>query len=149
MWIGKIEELKDCKAISVKDAETIARFIAENDMSTLPIGKYALGGENFVNVIEYETKESDGIFEAHEKYVDIQYVIIGEEKILWAEKIDSETTPYKSDKDRSLGLVNEPEQSVLSNGTLCVFVPKEAHKVGLTLSAITNVKKAVFKIASC
>lgn len=149
MWIGKIEELKNCKNISAKDAETVARFITENDMCSLPNGRYELGGENFVNVFEYETKDSDGIFETHEKYVDIQYVIIGEEKVLWAEKIDSETKPYQADKDRSLGLVNKPEQAILSNGTLCVFLPKEAHKVGLTLSTITKVKKAVFKIASC
>ena len=149
MWIGKIEELQNCKDISVKDAETVMRFVAENDMSSLPKGKYELGGENFVNVIEYDTKESDGIFEAHKKYIDIQYVISGEEKVLWAEKIDLETTPYLVEKDRSLGLVNKPEQLALSDGILCVFVPEEAHKVGLTLNAVVKVKKAVFKIVHC
>lgn len=149
MWIGKIEELKTCKVISEKDAETIVRFIAENDMSSLPTGKYSLGGENFVNVIEYDTKESDGIFEAHEKYVDMQYIIKGEEKILRADKIESETKPYQTDKDRTLGLVNNPTENILSQGNFCVFIPKEAHKVGLTLNAVIKVKKAVFKIVHC
>ena len=33
-----------------------------------------------LNIFEYDTKESDSVFEAHKEYIDIHFVIIGEEK---------------------------------------------------------------------
>ena len=115
-------------------------------MRTLPNGRYDLGNDNYVNVFEYETKESDGVFEAHKKYIDIHYVINGEEKVLWADKYEQETKPYQADGDYSLGMVGHYKEVVL-NGILCVFLPDEPHKAGVCIKGSKSVKKAVFKIS--
>ena len=58
-------------------------FLKNTDLKNLENGKYQIDGENvFVSVQDYTTKpESEGKFEAHKKYADIQFIIKGEEKI--------------------------------------------------------------------
>jgi YhcH/YjgK/YiaL family protein len=131
------EETKSC----------IIEFIKNNDLQTLPCGKYDLGDGDFVNIFEYETKENDNVFETHKAYVDIHYVIIGTEKILWADKYLRVLKSYQADGDYSLGTVNEPKE-LTQIGDLCVFLPDEPHKAGVILYETTKVKKAVFKIKS-
>ena len=145
MWIGSIEELKKCPLLSELVKTQIADFFNKNNVKLLPNGRYDLGNGNYVNIFEYDTIESDGIFEAHKVYVDIHYAISGEEKILHAESYQQETKPYQADGDYSLGTVNTPKE-IEMRGELCVFLPDEPHKAGVTLSEMVKVKKVVFKI---
>ena len=50
-------------------------------MSKLEVKRYDIDGDNlYATVSEYITKnEEDAKFEAHQKYIDIQYVISGKE----------------------------------------------------------------------
>ena len=62
-----------------KCAEFIERFEAEK----LPDGAYEIDGERvFANVQTYRTKQQDenSRFEAHKKYIDVQYVVSGIDK---------------------------------------------------------------------
>ena len=58
----------------------------------------------------YETQTGDWLFEGHRKYLDIQYVVSGEEVIGWA-FIDraTVTVPYDPAKDAWLGIVPADE----------------------------------------
>ena len=120
-------------------------FIKRNDLQALPNGRYELGGGNYVNIFEYETKENDGIFEAHKKYVDIHYTILGNEKILWADCYTKETKAYQKEEDYSLGVVENAKEAVAKD-TVFVFLPNEPHKAGVKIEGVEKVKKAVFKI---
>src|SRR5687768_1995819 len=77
-------------------------FIARTDLKSLPLGKHEIDGDNlFVILMEYETKDaSDCIMENHKKYIDIQYMLRGEElmgiKTLHG---DVPTTPYDAAKE--------------------------------------------------
>ena len=63
-------------------SEAAAQFLATHDMAELPCGSYEIGPNEFVNVMEYDTKaRKDACYEAHKKYVDIQMVISGSELI--------------------------------------------------------------------
>ena len=147
MWIGKIEDLIKCEVLEENVISSVLAFIKNNDMQSLPDGSYDLGNGNFVNIFEYDTKESDGVFETHKKYVDIHYPIIGEEKILWASAYERETQSYQAEDDYSLGTVRVP-QEIEMNGGLCVFLPNEPHKAGVALRGSVKVKKAVFKVVN-
>ena len=58
-------------------------FLKSNDLSKLEIKRYDIDGDNlYAPVSEYLTKnEEDAMFEAHRKYIDIQYVITGSEQM--------------------------------------------------------------------
>lgn len=145
MWFGRIDDLKNCPLLSNEAKNAIEKFIKNNDMINLSLGKYELGFGNYVNVFEYETKQSDGVFEAHKEYIDVHFAIIGEETLLYGDSYDKETKPYDSDGDYSLGVINNAKK-VVARCELSVFMPNEPHKAGVIANKEQKVKKAVFKI---
>lgn len=146
MWIGNLSAIEECSLLSKKDVEQIKRFFQKNDMQTLPLGKYALSENNFVNVFEYVTQENNGSYEAHKKYVDIHYVIKGEERVFYAENFAEMKQCYDQSKDYSLGMVEDEKSVSLINGEILIFDIDEPHKAGVLLDSSSYVKKAVFKI---
>ncbi|MEI8225577.1 MAG: YhcH/YjgK/YiaL family protein, partial [Bacteroidota bacterium] len=58
-------------------------FLNESDLTKLEVKRYDLDGDNVYALIsEYLTKNNeDARYEAHQKYIDIQYVISGKEQI--------------------------------------------------------------------
>lgn len=145
MWVGKIEDLKNFDGLSEEVKISVLEFLKTNDLKALENGKHDLVNGNYVNVFEYDTKENDGVFETHKRYIDIHFVISGEEKILWSDKYLEETKPYQADGDYSLGTVVNPNAVEMGN-KLCLFEIDEPHKAGVYFKEICHVKKAVFKI---
>lgn len=145
MWIGNLEELKNCLILSNEAKESIINFIINNDMGSLSNGRHEIGNNNYINVFEYETKDNDGVFELHHEYIDIHYAIHGEESVLYADNYDKETKEYQIDGDYSLGVVSNPNKVILG-GEFCIFLPNEPHNAGIIAKQKCKVKKAVFKI---
>lgn len=127
-----------------KNLSKIAKFIGEHDMKALEKGKYDLGDECFVNILESNPTTSTK-WESHVKYLDVQYIIDGSETIKWQllEKI-TKTTEYDEVKDRFLGTGEGPAIPVLS-GMFMILFPEDAHCPGIKAEH-DFVKKAVFKI---
>jgi len=146
MWLGKVEKLNECLELTETAKEMIISFIQNNNLHSLQNGRYELKNGNYVNVFEYQTKENDGVFEMHKEFIDIHYVITGQEKILWGETYTKEISSYQKEKDFSLGTVEKPCEIDLRD-KLCVFMPNEPHKPGVILESASNIKKAVFKIS--
>ncbi|NJO69074.1 MAG: DUF386 domain-containing protein [Bacteroidetes bacterium] len=57
-------------------------YLSSTNLDTLSVGKHILDGENlFISVTEAPVKDFEATkWEAHKKYIDIQYVIRGKEK---------------------------------------------------------------------
>ena len=81
MIIDKIENAHIYTSISEWNKQIIRVYQRQLILRTLPAGKYPIDGDNiFALVSEYKTKsEAEGKLEAHRKYIDVQYVISGEE----------------------------------------------------------------------
>ena len=56
-------------------------FLKSKDFSNVPIGKYILNEKIYYIVQEYCTHIESLYSEAHEEYVDIQFLVFGQEKI--------------------------------------------------------------------
>ena len=111
----------------------------------LPCGRYDLEDGIYVNVSEYTTK-SGGQFEAHRRYIDVQCILSGEEKI---EVAPTESLCITRDYDETADILfgdGEGESYILRPGQAIVLLPEEAHKPGLCVDAPVQVKKAVFKV---
>lgn len=148
MWVGNIEEFNDCKVLTKETKSCVMDFIKKNDVKSLNNGRYDLNDGNYVNIFEYETKDSDEVFESHKKYIDVQYVIIGEETVLWGNSYNEEIKAYQEEDDYSLGKIEKSNAIILNKHMLAIFLPNEPHKAGIKINKISKIKKAVFKIVN-
>lgn len=126
-------------------------FIKEALKSNLAIGKYEIDGENLYAVVqEYVTKPfEDGVYEGHEKYIDIQFIISDVEQIGVADigKLKAKTK-YNAENDFCLyENINDDSNLVLREKDFAVFFPHDLHKPGLAFeNNPTPVKKIVVKV---
>ena len=109
-------------------------------------------------VSEYETKpENVNGYEAHKEYIDIQYLLAGEERIAslpieWL----TETKPYSQENDCALysavtipnpsSLIPNPSYLTLLPGYFAVFYPQDGHMPQLCVTTPVPVKKVVVKV---
>jgi DNA sulfur modification protein DndE len=122
-------------------------FLRTTDLGKLEKGDYPLAGDSAVVKVTYgpAREEKDAKWEAHKKFIDVQLVGEGKEKIGVAEVSKATiVTPYNDSKDvanyEAVGCyyVAEP-------GTFFIFFPSDAHRPGIKLDN-NNVRKIVVKI---
>jgi len=122
-------------------------FLENTDFSALDDGRYELFDDNYVNIQTYNTKE-DADFEAHRDYIDIQYIISGEERIgVTSYSSCTTTVPYNKEKDIEF-LKGNGKYFELKEGEFMILYPKDAHKPSISIDKSNSVKvrKAVVKI---
>ena len=124
-------------------------YLAGFDPET-PIGRHLIDGEDLFAVVqEYETStSSEKRFESHLRYIDIQYIVAGKERMLHAPadalKVD---TPYHDEKD--VAYYHDPEASssiLVLPGHFAIFFPADGHKPGLMAGGRDAVRKVVVKV---
>lgn len=129
-----------------------ADFIKKIEEEKLPDGTYEIDGKRvFANIQSYRTKPltDDCRFEAHKKYIDIQYIVSGIEKIRWA-KLDTlkeVEEHYSEGQDIAFYTGEAKFDFVLTKGTFLMLYPQDAHMPGLSDEKDVNARKIVFKIA--
>ena len=124
-------------------------FLASAPLAALAPGRHAITGDRvFALVQDYLTKPPDtGVWEAHRRYIDVQYVVLGTERLGYA-PLDrlTVTQPYDAAKDLVL-LAGEGDRVTATAGTFVVFFPHDAHMPGLALGEPSPVRKVVVKVA--
>lgn len=102
----------------------------------------------FCNPVSLSTRpESECIYEAHRKYIDIHYIVSGIECIATADPTSlTETIPYSPEKDIAFYCGTENGRYNLYPGQFMVCYPSDAHKVAIALNSPAQVDKIVFKI---
>ena len=124
-------------------------WLKNNDMVNMPDGKHIIDGDKiFANVQSYDTKD-DAPFEGHRKYIDIQYMINGEEKVVVTDYSNCSTTEeYNEEKDIEFLKSNvNAHYQVLEQGDFLVFFPQDAHQPALDNNKKRFVKKVIVKVA--
>lgn len=125
-------------------------FLKENDLTKLELKRYELDGDNlYAPVSEYMSKnEADARYEAHQKYIDIQYVASGSELIGISpmSKQDTVLQPYDAVKDVMFLTVKEGKNFKATPETFFIFFPDDAHRPGLKDGENALVRKVVVKL---
>jgi YhcH/YjgK/YiaL family protein len=126
-------------------------FLRRPELASLADGKVPIDGERvFALPQRYETVPAEKPrFEYHRKYIDIQFIVEGEEVIQWAPAMKLKITdPFDREKDVTFGTVapEEVTQVRLHAGQLAVFYPEDAHAPRIAAGAPAKVFKIVVKV---
>ena len=147
MIIDKIENAHIYKNIAERISKSF-EYIKATDLKNLPAGKYPIDGKNiFALVSEYKSKsEQEGKLEAHRKYIDVQYVIEGEELIGYSPLGSQQILePYKEEND-IVFFTGDKSFTKVSEGMFAIFFPEDVHMPGISTGKISDVKKLVIKV---
>jgi len=130
--------------------EKAFKFLAGNDLKNLEVRRYDIDGDNiFATVSEYMTKNEETTnFEAHRKYIDIQYVISGKEfmNVAPLNKACEEVTPYDGTKDIEFLKVLSMQKYPATQQNFFIFFPSDAHRPGIKENVNAQVRKLVIKV---
>ena len=145
-----IDRLENCEfyyglGINFKRA---FEYLKSVDLNNIECGKYEIDGNNiFISIMEYTTKNIDEcLWEAHKKYIDIQYVISGSEKMGYINVNNiSIINGYNSDNDILFG-EGVGQFTIVKEGEFTIFTPNDGHMPSLNVNNPEVVKKAVIKI---
>ncbi len=122
-------------------------FLKTTDVTQLEAGKYELEGKDlYFSVLSYDTKEPK-LFEAHDKYADLQYVVEGKERMDYAPRAEC-TAAGEYDEVKDVVKLSAEKFIPLSvkSGEFAIFFPDDAHRPNVADGEVTSNKKLVFKI---
>ena len=122
--------------------------IHQMDVNAIPVGRYEIDGDKiFALVQEYNTKlKEHGFWEAHRRYIDLQYVVQGVERMGYANLSHLQQGEYDTTKDL-LPLYGDGDSVILHSGSFVLLLPEDAHMPGMALGSPAPVRKIVVKIA--
>lgn len=152
MIFGDLQNYEQEKKALPAVLQTGVLFLKNTDLENLSIGRHDIDGDGmFALVSEYELEPKEKKQpESHQKYIDIQYVVRGEEVIGHSLL----TSSYEVAKDelatRDLLFYKSAEYEadmVLRPGVYGIFFPNDVHRPGCISSGPCQVKKIVIKIA--
>lgn len=124
-------------------------FLRRSDLATLADGRYEIDGANvFALVQSYETKSREvGKWEAHRKYIDVQYVASGDECMGYANLADLKISKEYDAKDDYLLAEGSGDFVRVRPGMFTIFHPQDAHMPCTSVQNPSRVKKVVVKVA--
>lgn len=124
------------------------KWLQETDLDNTPVGSYPICEGVTANVQEYNSfPASEGNFETHDAYFDIQYVISGKEQFGYCKR---EGLVLKQDvPENDVKFYEEPALSgtvLLLPGDMIVVAPEDAHKPRVAADGPEFVRKVVVKV---
>jgi biofilm protein TabA len=127
-------------------------FLRTSKLQDLPDGRVEIDGDRVFAVVQRYETGADGppVFEAHKKYIDVQYLASGEEIIGWVPLGEMTVTrAYDAGKDICFGTAREGRWTPvhLHAGRLAMLWPEDAHAPRLASAASSFVMKVVVKVA--
>ena len=121
-------------------------FLRTLNKNTQPHDFEFEGFKGSIVEIDSNISNDETVLEAHRDYLDIHYVICGEEGFGYADTSTlSPVTVYDHEKDYIL-LSGNMNRFVLSEGEFCVVFPEDAHLPALYGRSTSLLKKAIIKI---
>jgi YhcH/YjgK/YiaL family protein len=123
-------------------------YIHQTDLASLAAGRIELDGENIFAILQkYNSKPVEqGFWEAHRRYIDLQMVLQGIEKIGYANISSLHQGDYDNAKD-FLPLFGIGDFLTLEPGNFTLLLPQDAHMPGIAVNAPVPIRKLVIKIA--
>ena len=150
MILDRIENAAMYRPLGTNIARALD-YLGRTDFADLAPGRYELDGDRvFALVSELElTAAAEAVWEAHRKYLDVQYVARGTERMGRASLRNDVrvTQPYDARTDAALYDVSG-DLFTVGEGSFVIFTPQDIHAPGLLVeqaAAPQFVRKVVVK----
>lgn len=125
-------------------------YLQKTDCTQLALGKHPLQGEQVFALVQDNTTKlrEQGVWEAHRKYIDVQFVAAGVEEMGYA-NIDTLSVKKPYDEQTDFALFEGPGSFVtVPAGSFTIFFPQDGHIPGLAVAGKPSaVRKVVVKVA--
>ncbi len=145
MITGKKQDLTAYKGLGTRIDRAIDYLLAFDPAT--PDGHYEIDGENlYANVVTVQTSTEKAVcFEAHRRYIDLQYILDGSETMVYAPlSVCRETQSYRDAEDYAF-YEADGKALVMNAGDFYLVHPFDAHAPGRYAST-EKVRKIVIKI---
>ena len=133
----------------IKISPLVFEYIKNDNLSFFDNGKYILKDGVIMNVDSYLTQErASRVFESHRKYIDVQYIVSGEE-LISVKNIDDLDPMSSYDKEKDIIFYKSGVAGIdfiLKEKQFLVLCSNDAHMPCVCVSKPIAVKKIVFKI---
>ena len=148
-----VTDTLDNAALYIALGERIAtalKYLKDNDCTKLPVGKIPIEGEEIYALVQDNTTKprEQGVWEAHRKYIDVQFVAAGVEEMGYA-NIGTLTVKKPYDEQADYALFDGSGSFVLvPAGSFTIFFPEDGHIPGSAVGDQPSaVRKVVVKVA--
>jgi YhcH/YjgK/YiaL family protein len=148
MIFDKLENYKTYESLS-ENLRKGFKYLRNDFTLETADGRYDIDGDKvFALVSSYKTKAySEGAFESHKKYLDIQYVASGEE-LMGVTGLENLSPKTEFNYENDIVFYNGDGQMIkLPAGYFMVLFPQDGHKPGIMAGdERLDVKKVVVKV---
>lgn len=126
------------------------KYLSDNDCTKLSVGKIPIQGDQIFALVQDNTTKSrdQGVWEAHRKYIDVQFVAAGVEEMGYA-NIRTLTVKKPYDEQADYALFDGTGSFVtVPVGSFSIFFPEDGHIPGSAVDGKpAAVRKVVVKVA--
>ncbi len=123
-------------------------FLRRTGLARLPNGRHDIDGERLFAIVSRDQGRGreKSMLEAHRHYIDIQFVLSGEECIGWMPTADCQrvSSPYDDQKDVTFFFDRPATWLVVAPSAFAIFYPEDAHA---PLATEGPIQKVVVKVA--
>ncbi|MEN6410320.1 MAG: YhcH/YjgK/YiaL family protein [Anaerolineaceae bacterium] len=151
MILASLENISEQVRMTPNLANALA-FLAHANPAELPDGRVDVDGDRVYALIQrYETLPAgeEVSCEGHQRYIDVQYIVEGEECMGWApESRVRSRSPYDPVKDIWRGKLASADMVpvVVRAGEAAVFYPGDVHAPKLAVTQPASVVKICVKV---
>jgi len=123
-------------------------FLNREDHVKLALGKHPIAGDEvYAMVQEYRTNGSEqGKWEAHRKYLDVQYIVSGVERMGYAYIEMMQVSSEYDEVNDYLLFTGHGNDLIMTPGTFAIFWPQDVHRPMGSVGQPLNVRKIVVKV---
>ncbi|TGB90793.1 YhcH/YjgK/YiaL family protein [Escherichia sp. E2748] len=150
MISGHITQPNPCRLPAA--IEKALDFLRATDFNALEPGVVEIDGKNiFAQIIDLTTRQvEENHPEVHRRYIDIQYLAWGEEKIGIAIDTGNNKVSESLLEQRDIIFYHHCEKESfiqMTPGSYAIFFPQDVHRPGCILEAASEIRKVVVKVA--
>lgn len=150
MIFSSVHANDDCSKYP-KAIQTAIAYLKAHDFMKMEPGRYGIQGDEIYAMVSdaVTAPAAEKKPEAHKKYVDVQYLVSGKERLGFTPDNGSyEVESYAEEKDLILYKQVENECYILAApGCYSIFFPNDIHRPGVAAGEPATVRKVVVKVS--
>lgn len=151
MVVGHIKNINLDKYRFPESVQRGFEYILTHDFTEMAPGRYVIDGDKlYANLDSYVTRVKEECRpEAHRKYIDIQYIVKGQEIIGYSSVLDGLNISEPYDEKRDIIFFEDMHAEsglVMTEGMYAIFYPQDVHRPCCQIEKSEDMLKVVVKV---